>query len=77
MMRIDLLTSLATAAINKEGLPEGIPAKEHIIEEQHNEGLYNGSNAPKYTLSERTINSPGGRAGTSHRSYPGGESRGH
>jgi hypothetical protein len=33
--------------------------------------------SPKVSISERTVQSPGGRAGTSHRRYPGGESRGH
>jgi ferritin-like metal-binding protein YciE len=74
----DLLTALATAAINKEASTE-------VFEQ--NEGPEDAGTGSKkeetpaghteVIISERTINSPGGRAGTSHRRYGTGESRGH
>lgn len=73
----DLLTALATASFNKEAAPE---VTDNIVE--GNEEVYQGlggdeTNGPKVSINERTVNSPGGRAGTSHRRYPTGESRGH
>lgn len=70
----DLLTSLATAALNKEAIPEGMG-----LDKNTDSGSVDieTSRPVKVSISERTINSPGGRAGTSHRRYGGGESRGH
>jgi ferritin-like metal-binding protein YciE len=73
----DLLTALATAALNKEAIPEGQAKEDEPVENSSDENIYTGTPSHKTTSSERTINSPGGRAGTSHRGYPGGESRGH
>lgn len=75
----DLLTALATAAINKEGLPEGIETVQHDAEEKNVDEPDEDRETIHTTvsISERTINSPGGRAGTSHRRYANGESRGH
>lgn len=76
----DLLTALATAAINKEAIPEDLQlTREQPDETDEAESLDNKtSDRPvKETISERTIESPGGRAGTSHRGYSSGESRGH
>jgi ferritin-like metal-binding protein YciE len=75
----DLLTALATAAINKEGLPEGLETRNDTREEKDVDAT-NQDQETEHTIvsiSERTINSPGGRAGTSHRRYGTGESRGH
>ena len=73
----DLLTSLATAALNKEALTEG--QKAGTVEPVHkdNEEDAHLRKATQVSISERTIQSPGGRAGTSHRRYGSGESRGH
>lgn len=73
----DLLTALAMAALNKEGIPEGwdetdvaiLPAQD---EADVPDGVHTGS-----SITERNIHWPGGRAGVSHRRYPNGESRGH
>lgn len=71
----DLLTALATSAFNKEAEPEGL-SKENL-------GIPDALPANVKTtkgtehITERNINSPGGRAGSSHRRYPSGESRGH
>jgi len=74
----ELLTALATAALNKEGIPEGWE-EENSKPSADNEA---GTGAPEdvhtgAAITERTIHSPGGRAGISHRRYPTGESRGH
>lgn len=70
----DLLTSLAMAAINKEAIPANLVTndKHQSIDETDS-----STHLGKVSISERTINSPGGRAGTSHRGYGNGESRGH
>jgi hypothetical protein len=76
----DLLTALATASLNKEAVPDGIAGDETDKlsgEETNDDNLYTGSKGSHKSGSERTINSPGGRAGTSHRGYSSGESRGH
>lgn len=73
----DLLTALATAAMNKEALPEGITAAEEDRAISETGVGYYHEEAKKVSISERTVNSPGGRAGTSHRRYGSGESRGH
>jgi len=70
----DLLTSLATAALNKESMPVGFEIEEKT--EATNEDDTNTRPA-KVSISERDISSPGGRAGSSHRGYGSGESRGH
>lgn len=74
----DLLTALATSAINKDGVPDGFKSNDvsvvnnsYAADDSDDEENIAGS------VSERTINSPGGRAGTSHRGYGSGESRGH
>jgi len=72
----DLLTALAMAALNKEGIPEDW--EEDDMKQPENkdtsvpENVHTGA-----TITERNIHSPGGRAGNSHRRYPNGESRGH
>lgn len=74
----DLLTALANAAINKESSYE-IPEISEDVTDNNNIKL-GEDEQPQYSaisISERTINSPGGRAGTSHRGYSSGESRGH
>jgi ferritin-like metal-binding protein YciE len=74
----DLLTALATAAINKEALPQSITTTEASEEDKGREP--SAGDEPSYgavSIDERSINSPGGRAGTSHRRYGSGESRGH
>lgn len=74
----DLLTALATAAINKEGLPEGLEASNDL--EANKQQTADEDNQAEHTtisITHRTIQSPGGRAGTSHRTYKNGESRGH
>ncbi len=71
----DLLTSLAIAALNKEAIPEGMQVKDENAETGSED--IEASRPVKVSISERTINSPGGRAGTSHRRYGSGESRGH
>ena len=70
----DLLTSLATAALNKDALPVGLKIEEKTKETNEDDT----NNRPaKVSISERDISSPGGRAGSSHRGYGSGESRGH
>ncbi|HEX8334344.1 MAG TPA: DUF892 family protein [Segetibacter sp.] len=72
----DLLTALATSSYNKEAAPEGIEDEQN--EEQSDDNASpKSSRDTKVSINERTINSPGGRAGTSHRGYSTGESRGH
>ncbi|GEO10166.1 YciE/YciF ferroxidase family protein [Segetibacter aerophilus] len=75
----DLLTALATAAINKDGLPPELATDKTTPETDETGAMKDDSDddQPKISISERTINSPGGRAGTSHRRYGSGESRGH
>ncbi|HEX8676984.1 MAG TPA: DUF892 family protein [Segetibacter sp.] len=72
----DLLTALATASLNKEAVPQQI---ENVDQSDRNAGSEDepSESISKVNISERTINSPGGRAGTSHRGYGSGESRGH
>jgi ferritin-like metal-binding protein YciE len=75
----DLLTALATAAINKDAVPAGTINTEQPAE-TFTSSPEDGDTGTEHTEaedSERTINSPGGRAGTSHRRYGTGESRGH
>jgi ferritin-like metal-binding protein YciE len=75
----DLLTALATAALNKEAAP-GHAAEQYAdteAEENQSSSTKSSRKTPEISISERTIKSPGGRAGTSHRRYPSGESRGH
>ena len=75
----DLLTALATTVLNKEALPEGMEDANPNLTDEENDNA-SGSitrKGSKVSISERTVQSPGGRAGTSHRRYPGGESRGH
>lgn len=71
----DLLTALATSAYNKEATPDDYQdeEKDEIIEND----TAGSAREHKVSITERTINSPGGRAGTSHRGYSSGESRGH
>ena len=71
----DLLTALATVVLNKD---VGAPAHhgDDSPADQHSTGTLHASATHK-TISERNITSPGGRSGTSHRTYPNGESRGH
>jgi ferritin-like metal-binding protein YciE len=70
----DLLTSLATAALNKEALPEGI-ARDEVTNDKSEDDK--AVKTTPVTISEKNVQSPGGRAGTSHRGYSTGESRGH
>ena len=72
----DLLTALATASLNKEAVPQQI---ENVDQSDRNVSSEDepSESISKVNISERTINSPGGRAGTSHRGYGSGESRGH
>lgn len=72
----ELLTDLAMAALNKEGIPD--EWEESTIKSPADKG----TSVPEdthtgATITERNIHWPGGRAGTSHRRYPDGESRGH
>jgi len=72
----DLLTALAMAALNKEGIPDDWVEDDTKQRESSDtsvpENVHTGA-----TITERNIISPGGRAGNSHRRYPSGESRGH
>jgi ferritin-like metal-binding protein YciE len=73
----DLLTALATASFNKEAMPENL---QQIAEANSDTDVASEQSAgsdSQVHITERTINSPGGRAGTSHRGYGSGESRGH
>jgi len=72
----DLLTALATAALNKEAIPEDLSLENHSPREERLPPD-DASRPAKVSISERTVNSPGGRAGSSHRRYGSGESRGH
>ncbi|CAA9521605.1 MAG: hypothetical protein AVDCRST_MAG96-2955 [uncultured Segetibacter sp.] len=72
----DLLTALATASFNKESVPQYIeptPDADAVMDSEDDQS----ENTAQVQITERTINSPGGRAGTSHRRYGSGESRGH
>jgi ferritin-like metal-binding protein YciE len=73
----DLLTALATSSYNKEAAPEGIDEEQQDQEGNEDYSSGKSSRDSKVSITERTINSPGGRAGTSHRGYSTGESRGH
>ncbi len=72
----DLLTALAVAALNKEGIPEGWEEDDNI-EQPATKGTGVPEDVHGSAITERNIHWPGGRAGTSHRRYPSGESRGH
>ena len=72
----DLLTALATASLNKQAVPQYIEKVDQSDSSVSSEDEPSESTT-KVNISERTINSPGGRAGTSHRGYGSGESRGH
>ncbi|HEX8356299.1 MAG TPA: DUF892 family protein [Segetibacter sp.] len=75
----DLLTALATSALNKEAA-HGENISSVTTAEEKGEGRTEATNLEhkaRVSISERTINSPGGRSGTSHRGYGSGESRGH
>jgi ferritin-like metal-binding protein YciE len=69
----DLLTNLAKASLNKKAAPEETietaTDDAELINKQTSKGIVH--------ITECSIQSPGGRAGTSHRGYPSGESRGH
>ncbi|WP_207496683.1 ferritin-like domain-containing protein [Aridibaculum aurantiacum] len=74
----DLLTALATSGYNKEAAPPDV--EESNFEKEatvNNSGETTPSTTGKVVINERTIQSPGGRAGRSHRGYSSGESRGH
>jgi len=75
----DLLTALAMAALNKEGIPDGWEAAnmQSITDSTTGTGGVPDNTHTGASVTERTIHNPGGRAGISHRRYPGGESRGH
>ncbi|HLL43110.1 MAG TPA: hypothetical protein VK369_08235, partial [Segetibacter sp.] len=72
----DLLTALATASFNKEAVAKH---KENVDQSDTNVSSEDepSESTSKVNITERTINSPGGRAGTSHRGYGSSESRGH
>jgi ferritin-like metal-binding protein YciE len=72
----DLLTALATSSYNKEAAPEGMEDEE-TDDSGNEDSSQKSSRESKVSITERNINSPGGRAGTSHRGYSSGESRGH
>ena len=71
----DLLTALATASLNKEAVHEDVKTLNNQGNDKSNDE--STGNKSEVHITERTINSPGGRAGTSHRRYGTGESRGH
>jgi ferritin-like metal-binding protein YciE len=73
----DLLTALATASLNKAALPYGIIGNAPLGDDTHTQAGEHIGKAAKVSINERTVNSPGGRAGKSHRRYESGESRGH
>jgi ferritin-like metal-binding protein YciE len=74
----DLLTALATASLNKKAAPDEIVNEDEETNSTNEEDNDTSmENKEKVSISERSIKSPGGRAGTSHRRYPTGESRGH
>lgn len=72
----DLLSALATASLNKEAVHEDVRTFSNPVSDDKSSEESN-SNISEVHITERTINSPGGRAGTSHRRYGTGESRGH
>jgi ferritin-like metal-binding protein YciE len=72
----DLLTALAKAALNKEAITEEIELEDRNFDTPAS-GSEDSGRPAKVSISERNISSPGGRAGTSHRGYSNGESRGH
>ena len=73
----ELLTALAKAGLNKEATPENkLKTDETSSDKGTSDNDLSESNSQIH-ITERTINSPGGRAGTSHRGYGSGESRGH
>ncbi len=72
----DLLTTLAMASLNKEAVPQDIENVDQSDSQESSEDESSESKSQVH-ITERTINSPGGRAGTSHRRYGSGESRGH
>jgi len=72
----DLLSALATASLNKEAVHENLRTFSSPGNDSKSSDESNG-NISEVHITERNINSPGGRAGTSHRRYGTGESRGH
>lgn len=73
----NLLTALANATFNKEAISREIAVpKEESTDKEKSDDEQTGDSSLVH-IDERTINSPGGRAGTSHRGYGTGESRGH
>lgn len=73
----DLLTALATASLNKEAVHQDINVVDQAKRDTNSEDNESSESTSQIHITERTINSPGGRAGTSHRRYGSGESRGH
>lgn len=73
----DLLTALATASLNKEAVNEDVKTLDQSDKDDDKNDEESSEGAAQVHITERTINSPGGRAGTSHRRYGTGESRGH
>jgi ferritin-like metal-binding protein YciE len=74
----DLLTALATSSYNKNAEPaERRKQEPDDSGDQTQQDLYTGPGGHETSTSNRTLKSPGGRAGTSHRGYGNGESRGH
>jgi ferritin-like metal-binding protein YciE len=71
----DLLTSLAISAMNKEAEHESGGGPVNSLQDAVAVGIKVPRNIEHMT--ERSIHSPGGRSGTSHRRYANGESRGH
>lgn len=73
----DLLTALAAASLNKEAVHQDIEGVNEANSDSSSESNEPSESTSQIHITERTINSPGGRAGTSHRRYGNGESRGH
>lgn len=73
----DLLTALATASLNKEAVASDVANINPAEDKANSTNNDTSESTSQIHITERTINSPGGRAGTSHRRYGSGESRGH
>lgn len=74
----DLLTALAAASLNREAVSEDIKlSRDKTKSDAGTSDNDSAEGSAQVHITERTINSPGGRAGTSHRRYGNGESRGH
>lgn len=73
----DLLTALATTSMNKEAVHEDMKRSLNESEDTQTSNNQSSEGTAEVHINERSINSPGGRAGTSHRRYGTGESRGH